>query len=136
MQIRLFLTDIIQISDEMIKIKHNNSGTVVVTVSLLLIIAVIILSIVRYFWVDSTNKYFNGLISVYIIEKKDLNEDDRDRLRAQLLENGLFIKMNRWNRESFVKDKQLYEEMVITRDQRQMRKEEKDGSVMEDIINL
>ena len=120
----------------MIKIKHNNSGTAAVTVSLLLIIAVIILSIVRYFWVDSTNKYFNGLISVYIIEKKDLNEDDRDRLRAQLLENGLFIKMNRWNRESFVKDKQLYEEMVITRDQRQMRKEEKDGSVMEDIINL
>jgi hypothetical protein len=136
LQIQLFLTDIIQISDEMIKIKHNNSGTAAVTVSLLLIIAVIILSIVRYFWVDSTNKYFNGLISVYITEKKDLNEDDRDRLRAQLLEDGLFIKMNKWNRESFIKDKQLYKEMIITRDQRKMRKEEKDGSVMEDIINL
>ena len=120
----------------MVKIKHNNSGTVAVTVSLLLIIAVIILSIVRYFWVDSTNKYFNGLISVYVSEKKELNEDDRDRLRAQLLEDGLFIKMNRWNRESFIKDRQLYKEMIITRDQWQMRKEEAEGSVVEDMINL
>lgn len=120
----------------MIKIKHNYSGTVAVTVFLLLIVVVIILSIVRHFWVDSTNEYFNELISVYIMENEDLNETDRDRLRSQLLEDGLFIKMHRWNKESFIKDQQLYDEMIITRDKRQMRLEDKEGSVVETIINL
>jgi hypothetical protein len=120
----------------MIKVKRNNSGTVAVTVVLLLIVMVIILSIARHFWVDSTNEYFNKLISVYIMENEDLNETDRDRLRSQLLEDGLFIKMNRWNKESFIKDKQLYDKMIITRDKRQMRLEEQKGSVADTIINM
>ena len=120
----------------MTNVKHNNSGTVAVTLVLLLIVVVIILSIVRHFWVNSTNDYFNELISVYIMENKDLNETDRDRLRSQLLEDGLFIKMNRWNKESFIKDRQLYNKMITTRDKRQMRLEEKEGSVVETIINL
>lgn len=120
----------------MIKVKHNNSGTVTVTLVLLLIVTAIILSIVRHFWVDSTNEYFNELISVYIMENEDLNETDRDRLRSQLLEDGLFIKMHRWNKESFIKDKHLYDEMIITRDKRQMRIEEQEGSVVETMINL
>ncbi len=120
----------------MIQVKHNNSGTVAVTVALLIIIAVVVLSIARHFWADSANEHFDKLISVYIMEKEDLNENDRDRLRTQLLEDGIFIKMNRWNKESFVKDRQLYNEMIIIRDQRQMRKEEAEGSLIETMINL
>ena len=122
--------------DGMIQVKHNNSGTVAVTAALLIIIAVVVLSIVRHFWADSANEHFDRLISVYITEKEDLNEDDRDRLRTQLLEDGLFIKMHRWNKESFIKDRQLYNEMIITRDRRQMRKEEAEGSLIETMINL
>ena len=120
----------------MTQVRNNNSGTVAVTLTLLIIITVIILSIVRHFWADSANEHFDKLISVYIMEKEDLNQDDRDRLKAQLLEDGLFIKMNRWNKESFIKDRKLYDEMIITRDRRQMRKEEAEGSVIETMINL
>lgn len=120
----------------MIRVKHNNSGTVAVTVALLIIISLVVLSIARHFWADSANEHFDKLISVYIMEKEDLNEDDRDKLKAQLLEDDIFIKMNRWNKESFIKDQQLYNEMIITRDQRQMRKEEAETSVVETMINL
>ena len=120
----------------MMQVKHNNSGTVAVTLALLIILALGLLSIARHFWADSANEHFDRLISVYIMEKEDLNEDDRDRLKAQLLEDGLFIKMHRWNKESFVKDRQLYDEMIITRDQRQMRKEDAEESVIETMINL
>ena len=120
----------------MIQVKHNNSGTVAVTVALLIIIALVVLSIARHFWADSANEHFDKLISVYIMEKEDLNQDDRDRLKAQLLEDGLFIKMSRWNKESFIKDRQLYDDMIITRDRRQMKKEEAEGSVIETMINL
>lgn len=120
----------------MIQLKHNNSGTVAVAMAMLIITALGILSIARHFWADSANEHFDRLISVYITEKEDLNEDDRDRLRTQLLEDGLFIKMHRWNKESFIKDRQLYNEMIITRDRRQMRKEEAEGSLIETMINL
>lgn len=122
--------------NDMTQVRNNNSGTVAVTLTLLIIITLVILSIVRHFWADSANEHFDKLISVYILEKEDLNQDDRDRLRTQLLEDGLFIKMHKWNKESFVKDRQLYNEMIITRDQRQMRKEEAEGSVIETMINL
>jgi len=122
--------------DSMIRVKHNNSGTVAVTVALLIIIALVVLSIARHFWADSANEHFDKLISVYITEKEDLNQDDRDRLKAQLLEDGIFIKMHRWNKESFIKDQRLYNEMIITRDQLQMRKEDAETSVIETMINL
>ena len=120
----------------MTQVRQNNSGTVAVTAALLIIIVLVVLSIARHFWAGSANEHFDGLISVYIMEKEDLNPDDRDRLKAQLLEDGLFIKMHRWNKESFIKDRQLYDEMIITRDQRQMRKEEAEDSVIETMINL
>jgi hypothetical protein len=120
----------------MIQGKHNNSGTVAVTVALLIIIALVVLFIARHFWADSANEHFDKLISVYIMEKEDLNEDDRDRLKAQLVEDGLFFKMLKWNKESFIKDRQLYDEMIITRDRQQMKKEEDEGSVVETMINL
>ena len=118
------------------RVKHNNSGTVAVTLILLVIIVAVILSIVRHFWAGSANEYFDGLISVYIMEKEDFKEDDHDRLRKQLLEDGLFIKMQRWNKESFVKDRELYNEMIIVRDRRQMKKEEAESTVIETMINL
>ena len=120
----------------MIQVKQNNSGTVAVTLILLLIITLAVLSIARHFWSDSANEHFDKLISVYIMEKEDLNPDDQDRLKAQLLEDGMFFKMHRWNKESFIKDRQLYDEMIITRDRRQMREEEAGSSVIETMINL
>ena len=120
----------------MIQVKYKNSGTVAVALVLLIIIAFVVLSIIRHFWADSANEYFDGLISVYILEKEDLDPADRDRLKAQLLEDGLFIKMHRWNKESFIKDRDLYNDMIITRDKRQMRKEEERGSVIDTMINL
>jgi len=120
----------------MLQIKRNNSGTVAVTLALLIIIVLVVLSIARHFWTDSANEHFDRLISVYIMENEDLNQDDRDRLKAQLLEDRIFIQMHRWNKESFIKDRQLYDEMIITRDQRQMRKEEAESSVIETMINL
>jgi hypothetical protein len=89
-----------------------------------------------FFDAGSANEHFDKLISVYITEKEDLNEEDRDKLKAQLLEDGIFIKMHRWNKESFIKDRQLYDEMIITRDKQQMRKEEAGSSVIETMINL
>jgi hypothetical protein len=120
----------------MTQVKHDNSGTVAVTLILLVIIVAVVLLIVRHFWADSANDYFDGLISIYIMETEDLNENDFDRLRTQLLEDGLFIKMHRWNKESFIKDRQLYDEMIITRDKRQMKKEQAETSVIETMINL
>ena len=118
------------------RVKRKNSGTVAVAVVLLIIVVVVVLSIARHFWADSANEHFDTLISVYITEKEDLTPDDRDRLKAQLLESGLFIKMYRWNRDSFIRDRTLYNDMIITRDKREMRKDEERGSVIDSVINL
>ncbi len=114
--------------------KHR--GTVAVTAVLLIIIVLAVLSIVRYFWVDSANEHFDKLISVYIIEKEDFSPDDRDTLKARLLEEGLFIKMYKWNRGSFIKDRELYNDMIVTRDQREMRQRKSQGSIIDTMINL
>ena len=116
--------------------KHRNYGTVTVALALLLIVVLGALSIARHFWINSTNDYFDKLISIYIMEKEEFNPDDREKLKAQLLEGGLFIKMHRWNRESFIKDRKLYKDMIITRDNRQMRIREQQGSVIDTLINL
>ena len=116
--------------------RYKNSGTVAVAVVLLIIVVIVVLSVVRHFWADSANEYFETLISVYITEKEDLTPDDRDRLKAQLLENGLFVKMYKWNRDGFIKDRTLYNDMIITRDKRQMRKDEERGSVIDAVIKL
>lgn len=116
--------------------KYKNSGTAAVAVVLLIIVAIVILSIARHFWADSAKEHFDTLISVYITEKEELTPDDRDRLKAKLLEDGLFIKMHRWNKDSFIKDRTLYNDMIITRDKRQMRKDEERGSVIDAVINL
>lgn len=120
----------------MIQAKYKNSGTVAVAVALLIIVALVVVSIARHFWADSANEHFNRLISIYIMEKEQFNPEDRDRLKARLLEDGLFIKMYKWKKEDFVKDRKLYNDMIITRDQWQMKKEEERGSVVDTLINL
>lgn len=116
--------------------RRKKPGTVLVALVLLAIVALAILSVARYFWVDSISAHFDKLIAAYIAEKPDLTPDDHTQLRARLLENGIFIKMHRWNRDSFIKDIALYKEMVTARDQAQMRREKENKSTMEIMINL
>lgn len=120
----------------MIKDKHRNSGTVGAAIVLLIILALIVLSIVRYFWVDSANDHYDTLISAYIKETKDYEAEDQSRLKKQLLEGGIFIKMHRWNRESFVKDRELYNEMVKAYNKQERRREEREGGLIDALINL
>ena len=111
-------------------------GSVIVGFVLLFVIALIILTIARYFWVNAANKYFNDLITVYINEKDEYTLQNQEELYNKLLESGLFIKVHRWNRDSFIKDQGLYNDMIVTRDQRQRREEKGDQAVIDSIINL
>ena len=116
--------------------KHRNSGTVGAGIVLLIILALIVLSIVRYFWVDAANEHYDTLISAYIGEVKDYEAEDQSKLKKQLLEDGIFIKMHRWDRKSFVKDKELYSEMVKAYDRQKARREEREGGLIDAVINL
>jgi len=118
------------------KDKHRNSGTVGAGVVLLIILALIVLSIVRYFWVDAANDHYDTLISAYIREMKDYEAEDQSRLKKQLLEGGIFIKMHRWDRESFIKDRELYNEIVKAYDRQEARREEREGGLIDALINL
>ena len=120
----------------MIRDKYENSGTVAVGIILLIIVGLIVLSIVRYFWMGSANDYYDTLIRAYIEEKEDYEAEDQDELRKQLLEGGIFIKMHRWDKESFVKDKELHKEMIKAYKEQVRRREESGGSLIYDIINL
>ena len=115
---------------------QSERGTVLVAIILLLIVLAIILSVARHFWLDSTNEHFDKLIAVYIAEKQDLTPDDHTGLKAKLLESGIFIKMHRWDRDSFIKDPALYKEMITARDEARRRRDEQNPSTMEIMINL
>ena len=118
------------------KDKYKNSGTVGAAIVLLLIAALIILSIVRYFWVDTAIEHYDTLISAYIKETKDYEAEDQSKLKKQLLEGGIFIKMHRWDRESFVKDRELYNEIVKAYNKQERRREEREGGLIDALINL
>ena len=120
----------------MMRNKYKDSGTVLVGVVLLIIAGLIVLSIVRFFWVDTANDYYDKLISSYIEVTADYDEGSRDELKKRLLENGIFIKMHKWDRESFVKDKQLYNEMIKKHAEQQRRREEAESGIIETLINL
>jgi len=45
--------------------RHKKPGTVLVALVLLAIAALLILSVARYFWLDSLNKRFDSLIAAY-----------------------------------------------------------------------
>jgi hypothetical protein len=120
----------------MMRDKYRNSGTVAAGVVLLIIFALIVLSIARYFWVEVANEHYDTLISAYIREMKDYEAEDQGKLRKQLLEDGIFIKMHRWDKESFVKDRELYNEMIKAYEIQQRKREEREGGLIDDVINL
>ena len=116
--------------------KSRYSGSVISRFVLLFVIALVILAFARKFWVDAANKYFNDLIVVYINEKDEYTLQNHQELYDKLLESDLFIKVNRWNRDSFIKDQDLYHDMIVTRDQKQRREEKGQHSVIDSVINL
>ena len=102
---------------------------------LLIIVGLVALTIVRALWLNAANDYYDTLTSVYISQTKDYETEDQDKLKEQLLEGGIFIKMHKWDKEDFIKDKEFYKEMIKTYEKWQRNKEKK-GGVMEDLINL
>lgn len=115
---------------------HNNSGTVAVGIVLLMIVALIVLSIVRSFWLDSVNQYYDTLVRAYIQQKPAYEAADHDKLKGQLLEDAIFIKMHRWDKMSFVKDEELYDEMVKAYTEQVRKRDEESGGVIDALINL
>lgn len=120
----------------MIRNKYKNPGTMLVSLALLIIVALIVLLIVRFFWVDAANDYYDKLISAYIEETGDYDAGSRGELKKRLLEDGIFIKMHKWDRESFVRDKQLYNEMIKKYAEQQREKETSETGIVETLINL
>lgn len=120
----------------MIRYRYKNSGTVLVSIVLLIIFVLIVLSIVRYFWADSANDYYDTLILAYIQETEDYEAEDQDTLKKQLLEDGIFIKMHRWDKQSFVKDKELHNKMLRAYAEQVRKREEASGGVIDALINL
>ena len=116
--------------------RHRNSGTVAVGVALLAIVALIVVSIVRSFWLDSANRYFDTLVRAYIEQKPDYEAADHTELRTRLLEDGIFIKMHRWDKMSFVKDRELYDEMIRAYTEHVRKRDEESGGVIDALINL
>jgi hypothetical protein len=116
--------------------KRRYSGSVIGRFVTLFVIALVILAIARNFWVSAANKHFNDLIVVYINEKDEYTLQNQQELYDKLLESGLFIKVHRWNRDSFIADQDLYHDMIVTRDQKQRREEKGEHSVVDSIINL
>ena len=107
-----------------------------VAIVLLMIVVLIILSIVRLFWLDSANQYFDTLLRAYIQQKPDYEAADHDRLKQQLLEGGMFIKIHRWDKMSFVEDEQLYDEIVRAYTEHVRRRDQESGGVIDALINL
>jgi hypothetical protein len=116
--------------------KYRESGTVGGTVVVLLILGLIVLCVVRYFWVDGVQSDYNALIRVYIQETPSLEASDAERLKEQLLEPSLFIKVHRWDKKSFIKDKELYDKMVRAYKERQRRIQDAADSTIDALINL
>jgi hypothetical protein len=117
------------------KHKYQKSGTVAGVIVVLIVVVLVVLAIVRVFWLTAANDYYDTLTSVYISQSEDYEDDDQDKLKKQLLEDGIYIKMYKWDKRDFIKDKDLYEKMIKTYERWQRNKGE-EGSVMEDLINL
>ena len=119
----------------MTKTKYEKSGTVGGGIVVLIVVGLVVLIIVRAFWLNSANGYYDAQTSVYISQTEDYETDDQDKLKSELLEDGIFIKMHKWNKEDFIKDKELYQKIIKTYKKWQ-RNKRKEGGVMDDLINL
>ena len=117
------------------KNKYEKPGTAAGGIVVLIIIGLVVLTIVRVLWLNAANAYYNTLTSVYISQTEDYEADDQDELKKKLLEDGIFIKMHKWDKEDFIKDKEFYKEIIRTYERWQRNKGE-ESSVIEDLINL
>ena len=117
------------------KNKYEKPGTVAGGIVVLIIVGLVVLTIVRVFWLNAANDYYDTLISVYISQTEDYEADDQDKIKKKLLQDGIFIKMHRWDKEDFIKDKELYKEMIRTYKKWQRNKTRESG-VIEDLMNL
>jgi hypothetical protein len=116
--------------------RHRSSGTVGGIVIVLLTLGLIVLCFVRFFWVYKANRQYDALINAYIQETTELEMNDAERLKAQLLESGMFIKMHRWDKTSFVKNKELYDKMVQAYQERRRKIQDAVDSTIDSLINL
>jgi hypothetical protein len=73
-----------------------------------MIVGLVVLTIVRFFWVDGANDYYDSLTSVYISQTKDYAAEDQGELKKRLLEDGIFIKMHKWDKEDFTQTDRFY----------------------------
>ena len=113
---------------------HGSSGKVYILP--LMIIAAVVLVVVRFIWLILVNDHFDTLIDDYISVTKAYDTTNADDLKAKLLGDNIFMKMQVWNKEDLVDDKQLYDEMLLTRKKKQRQKEDGQGSLSTDLINL
>jgi len=90
---------------------------------ILLIFALIVLVIVRSLWFATAERHYGNVISAYIAETEEYEQGDKGELRKRLLEGSIFIKIFRWDKKSFVKDKQLYDEMIKAYNEQRRKKE-------------
>lgn len=94
------------------------------------------LVIVRSLWLGTAERHYGNVISAYIAETEDYEDEDESELRKRLLEGGIFIKIFRWDKKSFVKDTELYNEMLKAYDEQQRNKKGAISELAEDLINL
>jgi len=103
---------------------------------ILLIFALIVLAVVRSLWFATAERHYGNVISAYIAETEEYEQGDKGELRKRVLEGGIFIKIFRWDKKSFVKDKQLYNEMIKAYNEQQRKKEAEVAGFAEDLVNL
>jgi hypothetical protein len=103
---------------------------------MLIILGLIVMSVVRGFWLAKVNDHYDKIISAYIAETTEYETDDYAGLKEKLLEGGIFIKMHRWDEESFVKDRQLYDQMLKKYDEYERKMEDARDDFIDSVINL
>lgn len=120
----------------MVRDRPRDSGTVGGTTVVLVVFGLIVLCFVRYFWADKVQSEYATLIKAYVRETPEYEERDIDKLREQLLEGGMFVKMHRWDKKSFIKDQELYDKMVQAYKARRQRIQDQTDSTIDSLINL
>lgn len=116
--------------------KRKNKGSAGGTIITLLVLGLIVLFIARVIWVKSTNHHFNVLISAYISETDGVEEDAREDLKEKLSESSIFMQMTSWDKESFIKDEKLYEDVKKALKTKERRIESEHSDAVSDVLNL
>lgn len=56
--------------------RHKESGSAVGAVVVLIVVGLIVISVVRHFWQRSANHHYDVLISAYIMQNKDYEDEE------------------------------------------------------------